>query len=125
MVLPLMSLFTLEDSVLIFQLLNYQLTHLPILVSASPVSIANENRILVTDGTTTWLLLFKLSITNYGNYQFSHPPLFVSKNLQKTNISARSLPVATSCESLSPPRAPQLFPWNHADKGDMVTEHAF
>ena len=30
------------------------------------------------------LLLFKLSIINYGNLPILHPPFFVSKNLQKT-----------------------------------------
>ena len=36
------------------------------------------------------LLLFKLSIANYGDYQFSTPPFFVSKNLQKTYKSPAS-----------------------------------
>src|SRR5205823_8549508 len=39
-------------------------------------------------------LLFKLSITNYGNYQFSHPPLFClkkpSNNLQMASSQNES-----------------------------------
>src|SRR5205085_6800928 len=114
MALPLTSLFTLEDSVLIFQLLNYQLTHLP----NSRLHQSCLDRKREQNSRNRWH-------NGYGNYQFPDPPLFVSKNLQKTNISARSLPVATSCESLSPSRAPQLFHWNHADRGDVVMEHAF
>src|SRR5205085_4544450 len=112
MALPLMSLFTLEDSVLIFQLLNYQLTHLP----NSRLHQSCLDRKREQNSRNRWHndLALALQIINYQLWQLPippHPPFFVSKNLQKTNISARSLPVATSCESLSPPRAPQLFPW--------------
>src|SRR5437763_2960747 len=80
-----MSLFTLEDSVLIFQLLNYQITHLP----NSRLHQSCLDRKREQNSRNRWHNGLALAFKNYqlpimAITNSSYPPFFVSKNLHGT-----------------------------------------
>src|SRR5947207_15985989 len=94
MALPLMSLFTMEDSVLIFQLLNYQLTHLP----NSRLRQSCLDRKREQNSRNRWHndLALALQIINYQLWQLPilPPPSFClkkpSKNQHLSPVTASS-----------------------------------